>query len=116
MYGFRTSIQDKAYPIKCPEADCSCHLDLEHDVKPVFVTKKERIEYAELLDIAAISCIEDKDRFYCPNQACSALYEFTNNKYAVLSFEKSTAHEIHCNGSTQSWPAALNAILVHQSN
>ena len=81
--GFRTSIKDKAYPVKCPEDDCSCQLDLEEDVKTVFVTKKERREYAELLDIAALSCIQDKDRFYCPNQACSALYEFTNNKYAV---------------------------------
>lgn len=49
----------------------------------MFVTKKERKEYAELLDVAAISCIEDKDRFYCPNQACSALYQFTNNKCAA---------------------------------
>ena len=76
----RTSLKDKAYPITCPEPDCSCLLELEADVKPLFVTKKEVKEYAELLDLAAVSCIPAKDRFYCPNQACSALYQFTNNR------------------------------------
>ena len=64
----------------CPEPDCKRHLDLEGDIKPVFTSKKERKEYAALLDVAALSCIEEKDRFYCPNQACSALYQFTNNR------------------------------------
>ena len=64
----------------CPEPDCNCHLDLEADIRPLFTSKKGGKEYAALLDVAAVSCIEEKDRFYCPNQACSALYQFTNNR------------------------------------
>jgi len=76
----RTSLKDKAYPISCPEIGCDCSLDPEVDIKPVFTAKKEAKEYGELLDMAAVSCIPEKDRFYCPNPACSALYDFTDHK------------------------------------
>ncbi len=76
----RTSLKDKTYPIICPEIGCDCSLDPEVDIKPVFTTKKEAKEYGELLDVAAVSCIPEKDRFYCPNPACSALYDFTDHK------------------------------------
>ncbi|KAA6422585.1 MAG: E3 ubiquitin-ligase [Trebouxia sp. A1-2] len=75
----RTSLKDKTYPISCPEIGCDCSLDPEVDIKPVFTTKKDVKEYGELLDVAAISCIPKKDRFYCPNPACSALYDFTDH-------------------------------------
>jgi hypothetical protein len=76
----RTSLKDKTFPISCPEIGCDCSLDPEVDIKPVFTAKKEAKEYGELLDVAAESCIPEKDRFYCPNPACSALYDFTDHK------------------------------------
>ncbi len=76
----RISLKDKTYPIGCPEIGCDCSLDPEEDIKPVFTAKKEAKEYGELLDVAAESCIPEKDRFYCPNPACSALYDFTDHK------------------------------------
>lgn len=76
----RTCLKDKTFPIGCPEPGCDCKLDLEGDIKPVFAAKKEVKEYEQLLEVAAMSCIPEKDRFYCPNPACSALYQFTNNK------------------------------------
>ena len=76
----RTNIKDRSYPILCPEPSCSCTLDPEQDIRPIFVTKRESKEYSQLLDVAAVSCIPEKDRFYCPNATCSALYQLTNNK------------------------------------
>ena len=69
-------MKDRTFPIGCPEIGCQCVLELEADIKPVFVSKKERKEYEELQAVAAVSCIAEKDRFYCPNPACSALYQF----------------------------------------
>ena len=76
----RTNIKDRSYPIACPEPSCSCTLDPEQDICPIFVTKREGKEYSQLLDVAAVSCIPEKDRFYCPTATCSALYQLTNNK------------------------------------
>lgn len=80
-FPYRTSLKDKAFPISCPELGCDCALEPEEDIKPVFSTKREAKEYKELLDVAAVSCIAEKDRFYCPNPSCSALYEFTSNRW-----------------------------------
>ncbi len=90
---YRTSLKDKSFPIGCPELGCFCTLDLEGDIKPVFITKKEVKEYEELLDVAAVKCVAEKDRFYCPNPACSALYQFTNNKWVSVQV-------MQCSGTT----------------
>ena len=80
----RIALKDKAFPIKCPEVACDCTLDLMTDIRPNFSSKKESKEYSELTDLAAVNCIDEKDRFYCPNPACSALYQFTNLRYDAL--------------------------------
>ena len=73
-------MKDKSYPVVCPEPTCSCALDPEQDICPIFITKRDTKDYAELLDVAAVSCISEKDRFYCPNVTCSALYQLNDNR------------------------------------
>ena len=99
----RTHLKDKSWPIPCPDPACSCSLDPQQDICPIFATRKELKEYSQLLDVAAVCCVPEKDRFYCPNATCSALYQLTNNRSVIeLSF--------HC---TPFWKALMLCSAVN---